>query len=373
LPDLNRFTKHLNFVYNRANFLRGTFLLSKRSTLSVLCLFLTLACSGSEFFPYASLTTDTSKALHGVSDDQFVNRALLDIGAEYAVDVQHFFFANVQVQRGRDGSASIGDIQAYSNIDADDFSHLSEFWYQYSSDIWRMKIGQIDGNSEFAVVESAGEFINSSMGFSPTVFVMPTYPQPVLAAMSFWQVSENLVLSTSVSAGQGKANFSSQLYLSQLSFSVDDTSLAAGYWFHNGEFDTLDERGKQASTHGYYATLDTTLLGPSALAQRLGFFVQFGRADQDVAEIKQHVGVGWVLEAPFDQEQHILGFGLSKVWLSEFLATPNNSETAVELFYRWPINDYLSVKPDLQWIIALGGASNEQNAVVATLRIEFTY
>jgi porin len=329
--------------------------------------------TASELFPYVSLTTDTSKALHGASDDQFVTRALLDFGAEYALDVQHFLFANIQVQRGQDGSIYSQDIQAYSNIDADDFGQLSEFWYQYSSDIWRMKIGQIDGNSEFAVAESAGEFINSSMGLSPTIFVMPTYPQPVLAAMSFWQVGKNLVLSTSVSAGQGKSNFSSQLYLSQLSFSVDDTTLAAGYWFHNGEFDTLNEQGKQAATQGYYATLDTTLLGPSAVAQRLGFFMQFGRADQDVAEIKQHVGFGWVLEAPFDQEQHILGFGLSKVWLSEFLPTPNNSETAIELFYRWSINDYLSVKPDLQWIINPSGADSEQNAVVATLRFEFNY
>ena len=40
------------------------------------------------------------------------------------------------------------------------------------------KAGRIDANTEFAALHASEEFLNSSMGYSPTIWGMPTYPLP---------------------------------------------------------------------------------------------------------------------------------------------------------------------------------------------------
>jgi hypothetical protein len=72
------------------------------------------------------------------------------------------------------------EAQVYSNIDANSRTTLYEIWLQkkFFSEHLRMKVGKIDANTEFATVSTAADFLNSSMGFSPTILVFPTYPEP---------------------------------------------------------------------------------------------------------------------------------------------------------------------------------------------------
>lgn len=82
------------------------------------------------------------------------------------------FFIHIQEQHG-DGITEryVGDLQGVSNIDADDFLQISEFWYtHYFMDerLW-LKLGKQEANADFAYVENGGEFINSSAGFSPSI------------------------------------------------------------------------------------------------------------------------------------------------------------------------------------------------------------
>lgn len=88
------------------------------------------------------------------------------------------FFAHVQGQHG-DGITEdqVGDFQVLSNIDADDYFQVSEFWYKHrflDGKLW-LKLGKQESNEDFAFVEYGGEFINSSPGFSPTIPLV-TYP-----------------------------------------------------------------------------------------------------------------------------------------------------------------------------------------------------
>ena len=43
----------------------------------------------------------------------------------------------------------------------------------------------VERATEFIYAENAGGFINSAMGFSPTMFVLPTYPEATLGAVGF--------------------------------------------------------------------------------------------------------------------------------------------------------------------------------------------
>lgn len=89
---------------------------------------------------------------------------------------------------GRNGSDDAGDFQGFSNIDADrDFFQASEYWWKQRlfGDKLRIKVGKAAANSEFAFVASAGDFINLSAGFSPTIFLLPSYPEPALGVNAF--------------------------------------------------------------------------------------------------------------------------------------------------------------------------------------------
>ena len=65
--------------------------------------------------------------------------------------------------------------QLYSNIDAPCRTSIYEFWLQQSllGGKLRIKAGKLNANSEFAVVQTASDFLNSSMGFSPDHRCLP--------------------------------------------------------------------------------------------------------------------------------------------------------------------------------------------------------
>ncbi|WP_082769032.1 carbohydrate porin [Paraglaciecola hydrolytica] len=59
--------------------------------------------------------------------------------------------------------------------------------------------------------------------------------------------------------------------------------------------------------------------------------------------------------------------------MKPFTCPQASSETAVELFYHWPLNKNLVLKPDLQYIISPSGNHKINNALVFTLRLELNF
>jgi carbohydrate-selective porin OprB len=51
----------------------------------------------------------------------------------------------------------------------------------------------------------------------------------------------------------------------------------------------------------------------------------------------------------------------------------NATQTNVELFYRFPISDNISITPDLQFIFNPNNNSNNSTITVGTLRTVFTF
>lgn len=126
------------------------------------------------------------------------SRALLNLGAEFdlssIIGDGASFNLGAAFQRG-DGLSELEDAQGFDNIDADNFDDLYEIVLQFTlNEGGIIKLGQQDANTDFAAPEYAGEFINSSMGFSPTV-ALPTYPEPVLAVSFIQKFSNSLTLS----------------------------------------------------------------------------------------------------------------------------------------------------------------------------------
>lgn len=361
-----------------------------------------LADSGIQW--HAALTVDASKNISGGAGHAGTLRHLFDFNLEFDLDpilgIQGgTFFMDFQTQEGQDGSEETGDLQAYSNIDAEDFTALYEVWYQQEllDGLMRVKAGKIDANADFAYVEHGGEFIHSSPGFSPTLFVLPTYPDPAFGALVFFGEGEGFyagaglfdgALQEGVSTGtRGPATlFGSPADLFMIGEAgwvwggggaVLPGRVGLGLWHHTGRFARFDG-GVESHTTGGFLVLDQLVYKENDADdddQGVGVFGQFGWADDDVAEIAYHAGAGaqWAGAIP-QRDADVFGLMLSWAGLTDAPGAGfrEDAELAVELFYKMQVGSHLSVKPDVQYIVNPGGGGLD-DAWVMTLRIELAY
>ncbi len=354
----------------------------------------------------ATLVFDASAAWAGGVSRRSVSRALLDVGASF--DLERILglaggtvFVDVQWQNGRNGSAAVGDIQGFSNIDAPNRTQLNELWYEQTllDGRLRLKVGKLDANGEFAFVDGGGEFLNSSMGFSPTIFTLPTYPDPAFSVNVFAYPTEFLYVGFGVYDGSGAlgvetgrrglrtffADNADELFLvGEVGFTYDlfdglAGRIAAGGWGHTANFERFDG-GVEDGTAGFYFLVDQRLWRENSAdeedEQGVAAFFQLGWADEDVSEIALHVGGGatWTGLLP-GRDEDVLGFGVTWVQLSDEPGAGfgEDDELTIEWFYRLQITPALAIKPDLQFIHNPGGDAGVDDALVATLRVEAAF
>ncbi len=298
-------------------------------------------------------------------------------------------YGRFESQAGRNASETVGDAQSFSNIDSDHDRQLTELWYQHVclDGKLRFKIGKVDANTEFAVVENGLDFINSSMAYSPTILGFPTYPDPATSINVFFQPNESLTFSAGLYDGalqegvrtgrRGAKTFyddPSDLFLvteSSYRWSIDERPgrVSVGVWHHTGHFTKFNTGGRTSGTEGVFAVLEQVCWRDDD-AREIAAFVQVGTAEQAVATIKRHVGFGVVGRGLIPMRpQDSVGFGATQVNFSDHNGAgfTKEYEAAYELYYRAQMMPWLSVQPDLQWIDNPGGMGVD-DAWVATMR-----
>jgi carbohydrate-selective porin OprB len=314
--------------------------------------------------------------------------ATFDLGALAGID-NALVFANAYATNGRNVSDLAGDWQVLSNTANDrHIEQLAQLFYEqtFADGAWRLKLGKADVNVDFAAASHAGEFVQSSAGFSPTIFALPTYPEPSTGGALFWQASEALSLGVGVFDGAANAGFHtgsrgpstlfgtpSDLFAigeGNVTWCVGEEGLAGrlalGTWHHDGDFARFDG-GSDAGTGGNYAILEQELARVDGGS--IASFTQWGEADDAVAEVDQHLAAGVVATGCFERPDDAFGVYWSRVRFSEALGTSASSETACECFYRWQVRPWLALKPDVQWIANPGGDATLDDALVLTLRL----
>jgi carbohydrate-selective porin OprB len=354
----------------------------------------------------ASLTADLSMNLRkGVNTEGSTFRHLFN--GSLTIDTARLVgldggtvFMNFQNHNGPDGSEDVGDAQAYSNIDSDGRTEIAELWYEQvmCDGGLRIKVGKVEANAEFAYADNAGEFLNSSMGFSPTVFVLPTYPDPAMSVNVFVYPTDAFYAGAGLYDGSAQEgvptgsrgprtffeNPADLFVIAEAGITWGNDSggkpgrLAAGGWWHTGTFDRFDG-GSDDGTGGLYLVLDQMLwlenTDDPEDAQGIGLFIQYGYADADVSMIEHHVGGGFVWSGMLPgRDDDVLGLGATFV---DFTGEPGTGltqdhETAYELFYKVQVLPWASVKPDLQYITHPGGTGVD-DALVGTVRVEVIF
>jgi porin len=307
-------------------------------------------------------------------------------------------------QAGQFGSDEVGDWQWVGSWDADGLTQLSELWYQqeFFDGALRIKAGKIDANYEFAYTDLGWQFVHGSASYPATNVLMPTYPEPATGACVFlypndvWSFGLGLFDGAAGegirTGGRGPATFfgdPADLYLIAevgLAWGSGEDGrpgrLGVGGWRHTGEFERWDGEMEEG-TNGFFLVFDQMIwvevpAGEDevpVLAQGIGAYLQYDRADPDVFDLTQHFGIGATWRGAINgRDDDVIGIGASLVDFTdeESAGYIDDPETAFEAFYRVQFTPAASVQPYAQYISNPGGAGLD-DAVNLGLRIEIAF
>lgn len=289
------------------------------------------------------------------------------------------FYVDSTFFRGDNGSQHSDDLQGYSNIDADKHSQVHQIWFnqQWQEIPLAFKIGWIDANTDFANVENAADFIHSSMGFSPSITYMPTYPDPRLGGQLAWQFDPQQQISLGIFADESE-HFNAQFSIAQYQYQskrAHQINIKLGTWYQSGKQTDLSNPVKHTQgAFGWYSIIQGQLPVTNILNNQATWYIQVATSDEKTSPIKQHLGLGLVFPHKFNHQNNKLGIGITHIKTSQYSQEQlKSNETAVEAFYQYKLNDHFSLKPNIQYIYHPAEKINAKNMLVATLRAELNF
>jgi len=335
--------------------------------------------------PHMSLRTEVTAALFGSKGPLRVDaRNLLEIST--AVDLERMagwkgsrLFASMHSLAGGNGSDEILlDLQGYSNINAPSGTNLYELWFEQTlrNGKLRLKIGRIDANTEFAYVENAAGFLNSSMGYSPAIASLPTYPYPRLGVAIFLRPKSFYYLNEGVFEDSPDGMMSLTEAGLRWKWFARDARLAYGYWFHTESY-PLEGAQAQHGAQGDYVVAEQQFWVQEELAggaaRGIAGFFQYGSADPWAAKMDRHLGFGLQWTGPWRRRSFdVVGIGASMVHLNPPLNSAEeltyDHERNFEGFYRVQASRWLSLTFDGQLINRPHGDVNCALTMAGSLR-----
>lgn len=298
----------------------------------------------------------------------------------------------------------VGDLQGTSNIDAPQAIKLYQAWYehQFLDDRVSLLAGLHDFNSEFDVLDYAGTFLNSSFGITPDISQVGPSIFPTTAWALRLRVRPTAASYLLAGLYDGKPGDPALPRRSSLRISDQDGvfaalevgltggepgqgdyfKLGAGGWLHTTEVE--DFRGElHDRNRGVYLVAEKTLLTFGNAGQALGAFVQLGFADPQRNQIGRYWGAGLTATGLVPGRRgDVIGLAVASARNSgpyrHYMAAVENSpvepaETVVEATYQAELAGWLTLQPDVQYVIHPGTEPARGNALVAGTRVEIDF
>ena len=321
-----------------------------------------------------------------------------------AADDHPGWTAQATLQYSKGGHISgdnVGDIQGVDNIEAFNALRLYELWVarQFRDGKLGFKFGFTDLNVDFDTQQVAALFINASHGVGPELSHSglngpSIYPTTTLALSGFVKTSDTLTLRAGVFNGLAGTPTHPGLFALRISAAqgamlvaqAEKTSASGlravlGAWDYTARFDSLHETDPLGNTQrasrmrGAYGLVEGQILSGASGGHALSGWVRAGLGDPVVSRISGYVGGGLVATGLIkgrDEDQSGLSIAHAVVDtpnLPAGAAPSKSAETAVEATYKVQVKDWLSVQPDLQYVLHPNGDRAIANAVVVGLRI----
>ena len=292
----------------------------------------------------------------------------------------------------------VGDVQIFDRNTADPFTQIFELWYEqkFFHNTLRLKVGKVDANAEFSLIDNGLDFMTSSAHVTPTLFMFPTFPDPAPGVNLFFTPGKIFYASVAAYNANGKnhfLNFSGKpnavqpsltgtLWIGEtgltwrhFSGEDDDGNLRLGVWTHTGQFTRTDDNSPIHGADGHYIVINQTLWKPALDSEPnrgIRMFLEYGRSNKNVAPIYLHFGGGlsWTgisVKRPDDK----LGVTTQYARISSQPGLLWTYEQAVEFFYKISFSSWFSLVPDVQYIIHPGGKYS--NALVGTMQLNLIF
>jgi porin len=339
----------------------------------------------------------------GVTTSLTAFRDLLDLNA--TVDLEKVCgwhgghaYADFQSLDGPNATAAVvGDGQGFDSLDGPHFVQFSQLWLQqkFAGDQLWAKLGKIDANNDFCVIDHGKEFLNSAAAYSVTMFPFPTYPDPAPGAELFLDPGGRGYVGAGVFYSNSHQNFldfvgqpeslerqpDGAFYIGEAGYRWKLSSgdlpghAAVGGWGHTGDTPRWNG-GTAAGTGGFYSLADQTLWHEESkdgqVVRDVGLFVQYGWADPAVAPAAQNLAAGLAAAGLIPRRpKDVVGLAAAWAHLGDEPRLEHPYELAVEGFYKLQLLSWAILKPDLQYINHPGGVHGD--ALVFTLRMEVDF
>lgn len=244
---------------------------------------------------------------------------------------------------GRNGSSLLGDVQGFSNIDAEPLARLGEVWLeQHAGERLRLRLGQLDVAAEFAATSGASDFLNSSFGMVPVLAGAPTYPAPATGLSVHLEAGRGLAVAAGTFSLAG--SIAPEFTITELSARAHGARVAAGTWVGEGE------RGPS----GGYALLDAALFCHES-GGGLDLFAQLGYSRSAAPGVTRHAAIG--LGARDLVSSYAPAQGVAASWVRFDQGQGTGSEYVLEAFGSLALMRAVRLQLDVQRIVRSGSAA----------------
>lgn len=300
----------------------------------------------------------------------------------------------------------VGDAMAVSNIETGVRAlRLYEAWVQHDMADGRVSLraGLYDFNSEFDSLDSAALFLNGAHGIGADISQSgengpSIFPFTSLAARLEVGISDNWRVRMAVLDGVPGdparpkrtaihlGNGDGALIAGEIQYANDNSKVLAGYWRYTGAFEDLEAsaqagvpvRGK--GNEGFYLRGEHWLHRVAGSDSRgLAGFARIGVASGRFNTFRSFYSVGATYTGLFASRPDDQ-IGLALAWAqtgsrarraAALSGSPlDGHEANLELTWRAPLTDWLTVQPDIQYVVNPGLDPTLKNALAFGLRVE---
>ena len=303
-------------------------------------------------------------------------------------------------------SNRVGDIHGVNNWEAGyRGAKLLEAWIErsFNHEQSSLRFGLYDTTTEFDKNKSEVLFINNAQGMNRPLSLSGLNGPSTYSATSLGlRLRHNLDAHWTLKAGLleglpgdpndpsafavGIRSADGALALGEVRYhDPGGHRLALGYWRYTASFDRLTASSPARATgnQGFYVSGDTMLISAADDPLRgISVGLRLAHADADFNRFdwfasgvitdsgflsrrpSDKIGLGFVYSRTGDgYRRHVQAQG----------TVVNSGELALEATYRAPITNWLTLQPDLQYIIQPANAPTSPNAVVVGLRMEIVW
>jgi porin len=248
-------------------------------------------------------------------------------------------------------------------------------------------------NTEYAVSECSGIFLNGSFGVHSTIahnVPVPVFPLTALGVQLQWNIQKNVSAKVAVFDGLPDG-FESNPYNLEWNLKPDDGFLTIGeVSYHRSGKNRLDgtyklggyyhnhvchaeEKGNDCADpdYGIYMLADQVLFKGSSDRQ-LSCFTQVGLSPKEIDDHWCYIGFGLNYTGLIpERTDDVLGVAIAHAGFNNAI---RGNETTAELTYLLKVNEHFFIQPDLQVVINPSGKDEKlANALVGTMRVGINF